>query len=72
MFFLLFFPNPSPDVPPPYMPMGAPQAALAMPISSFGSQASVMGMVPVPPPPATALHKEEHGDDDDDDEDYDS
>ncbi|MCI4394829.1 hypothetical protein PGIGA_G00173170 [Pangasianodon gigas] len=60
----------SPDMPPPYMPMpmpvGPPQATLAMPISSFGSQPSVMGMIA--PPPATALHKEEH----DDDEDYDS
>ncbi|KAI5087969.1 dr1-associated corepressor [Silurus meridionalis] len=55
----------SPDMPPPYMPMGAPQATLAMPISSFGSQASVMGMIA--PPPATAPHKEH-----DDDEDYDS
>lgn len=55
-------------MPPPYMPMpmGAPQATLTMPISSFGSQPSVMGMIP--PPPPTALHKEEH----DDDEDYDS
>ncbi|KAF4071431.1 hypothetical protein AMELA_G00273220 [Ameiurus melas] len=58
----------SPDMPPPYMamPMSAPQTALAMPIGSFGSQASVMGMIA--PPPATAPHQEEH----DDDEDYDS
>ncbi|KAM9449445.1 dr1-associated corepressor isoform 2-T2 [Clarias gariepinus] len=58
----------SPDMPPQYMPMpmGAPQTTLAMPISSFSSQAPVMGVIA--PPPGTALHKEEQ----DDDEDYDS
>ncbi|TSL54312.1 Dr1-associated corepressor [Bagarius yarrelli] len=58
----------SPDMPPPYLPMsvGTPQAALPVPIGSFGSHPSVLSLIP--PLPATALHKE----DDDDDEDYDS
>ncbi|XP_062864633.1 dr1-associated corepressor [Trichomycterus rosablanca] len=58
----------SPDLTPQYMPMplGVPQAAFSMPISSFTPHPSVLGVMP--PPPATVLHKDDHADD----EDYDS
>lgn len=54
------------DMPPQYMPVGVPQTALSMPISSFVPRPSVVGVAP--PPPASIAHKDEH----DDDEDYDS
>lgn len=65
-FFCLY--NYSPDSTAQYMPMplGVPQTAFSMPISSFTPRPSVLGAMP--PPPATALHKDDHADD----EDYDS